>query len=155
MPVKPIPQGFHSVTAHLVVDDGNGAIDFYKQTFGAKEVARLALPDGKIAHAELKIGDSLIMVTDEFPDWGNHSPKSLGGTPVHMHLYVEDVDSLAERAVAAGAEVLIPIADQFYGDRAGRLRDPYGHVWIVATHKEDMTEEEVQRRFKDFMASTG
>ncbi len=155
MTVNPIPEGFHSVTPHLVVDGGAAAIDFYKATFGAKEVSRLALPDGRIAHAELKIGDSLIMVTDEFPDWGNHSPKSLKGSPVHLHLYVEDVDSLAQRAVAGGAEVLIPIADQFYGDRAGRLRDPYGHVWIVATHKEDMTEEEVQRRFKDFMASTG
>lgn len=144
---KPIPDGFHTATPYLMVRDAAGAIEFYKKAFGAAELTtRLTDPSGKVMHAEIKIGDSPVMIADEFPEWGNRSPQSLGGTPVIIALYVEDVDTLASGAVAAGAKLLIPVADQFYGDRSGRLADPFGHIWIIATHKEDVSPEEIQRR---------
>ena len=149
MPPKPIPDGYHTAAPFLMVGSGAKAIEFYKQAFGAVELARLADPRGKVAHAEIKIGDSTIMLAEESPQWGNKSPQTLGGTPVFIHLYVEDVDGLAQRAVAAGAKLLIPIADQFYGDRAGRLADPFGHIWVIATRREEVSLEEIQRRFED------
>src|SRR5271157_566043 len=144
--VKPIPDGYHAVTPFLVVSDAARAMEFYKAAFGATERMRMAGPGGKIVHAEMTIGDAVIMVADEFPEWGNLSPESLNGSPVRMALYVEDVDDVASRAVAAGAKVLIPVADQFYGDRSGRLADPFGHLWIVATHIEDVSPGEMQKR---------
>jgi PhnB protein len=144
--VKPIPDGYHAVTPFLVVSDAARAMEFYKAAFGAKERMRMAGPGGKIVHAEMTIGDAVIMVADEFPEWGNLSPESLNGSPVRMALYVEDVDDVASRAVAAGAKVLIPVADQFYGDRSGRLADPFGHLWMVATHIEDVSPGEMQKR---------
>jgi PhnB protein len=148
MATPPVPEGFAGVTPFLMVRDAARAIAFYQQVFGATELMRLNGPGGKVAHAEIKIGNSLIMLADEFPEWGNRGPQTLGGTPVFLALYVADVDALAERAVAAGARVLIPVADQFYGDRSGRLEDPFGHIWVIATHKEDVTPEEMQRRFE-------
>ncbi len=146
-----VPEGYHTATPHLVVKDAENAIQFYEQAFGAKEVMRLTTADGKVAHAEIVIGDSTLMLADEFPDWGNLSPESLGGSPVRIHLYVEDVDAVARRAAAAGAKVLIPVDDQFYGDRAGRLADPFGHLWVVATRVQEMSPEEMQLRFEEFM----
>lgn len=134
------------VTAHLVVSDSNAAIDFYKRAFGAIELYRLTSPNGAIVHAEIKIGQSLVMLADEAPEHGSFAPKTIGGTPVILNLKVADVDTLAKAAVACGAEVLIPVADQFYGERSGRLRDPFGHLWIVGTHIEDVTPEEMQSR---------
>jgi PhnB protein len=148
MPVQPIPAGYHSVTPYLSVKGAAQAIEFYKQAFGASEVMRLAGPDGKIAHAEIKIGDSFIMLADESLEWGNRSPQTIGGTPVVLALYVADVDAVAQKAVSAGATVLIPVADQFYGDRSGRVVDPFGHQWMIATHKEDVPNAEIQKRFE-------
>ncbi len=152
---QPVPEGYHTATPHLVVKNADAAIEFYKRALGANELMRLTTPDGKVAHAEIKIGDSIVMLADEFPDWDNLSPESLGGSPVRIHLYVEDVDALAARAVAAGAKVIIPVDDQFYGDRAGRLVDPFGHLWIVATRKREMSPEEVHRGFEEFMKQQG
>ena len=153
---KPVPEGFHTAAPLLIVEDAAGAIEFYREAFGATEELRLTDPgSGVLLHAEVRIGDSLIMLADENEQWGTRGPQSLGGTPVPIHLYVEDVDALAGRAVAAGAEVLIPIADQFYGDRTGRLRDPFGHEWIVATHIEDVSPDEMQRRAEAFMKQQG
>jgi PhnB protein len=149
--VRPVPEGYHTVAPHLCVDGGAQALEFYQKAFGAKEINRLKMPDGKIGHAEIQVGDSRIMLSDEFPDFGNRSPKSIGGTPVIVHLYVEDVDALAAQAVGAGAQVLIPVADQFYGDRSGRIQDPFGHVWIISTHIEDVTPEEIEKRTEAFM----
>ncbi len=143
---KPIPEGYHSVTPMLAIRGAASAIEFYKQAFGATELMRLTEPDGKVAHAEIKIGDARIMIADEYPGH-NHSPQALGGSTVIINLYVEDVDSLASQAVAAGAKVLFPLEDQFYGDRSGRLADPFGHIWIISTHQEDVTLEEMQQRF--------
>jgi PhnB protein len=148
--VKPIPDGYHAVTPMLVVNDAARAIEFYKSAFGAVERMRMAGPGGKIAHAEMTVGDSVIMLADEFPDWGDVGPTADGKSPVRMGLYVEDVDEVAKRAVAAGAKILVPVADQFYGDRSGRLIDPSGHVWIIATHKEDVSPEEMQKRMEAF-----
>jgi PhnB protein len=147
--VKAVPAGHFSATPCLVVRDAPGAIEFYKRAFGATELMRLADPGGNVVHAEIKIGDSPIAIAPE--EWGNLSPQSLGGSPVIVQLYVEDVDAFATQAVAAGAEEVFPIADQFYGDRAGRLADPFGHLWIIATHKEDVTVEEMQRRAEVWM----
>ncbi len=145
--VEPIPEGFHTATPYLMVRGAGRAIEFYKKAFGATELMPPLLdPKGKIMHAELKIGDSPIMIADESPEWGNRSPQSLGGSPVVIALHVEDVDALASRAVAAGATVLIPVADQFYGHRAGRLEDPFGHIWILSTRKEDVSPKEMQKR---------
>jgi PhnB protein len=144
--VKPIPDGHHAVTPYLSIKGAANAIEFYKKAFGAREVMRMAQSDGRLGHAELQIGDSRIMLADEFPDMNFRSPHSIGGTPVHLHLYVEDVDALVTQAVAAGAKVLRPVQDQFYGDRSGSLADPHGHVWHVATHKEDLSMEEIEKR---------
>src|SRR5712691_3595419 len=135
--VKPIPHGYHTATPYLIVSGAAGAIEFYKKAFGATELMRMADPKGKIGHAEIQIGDSHIMLADEFPEMGYRSPQSLGGSPVSIHLYVEDVDTLASQAIAAGAKVLRPVKDQFYGDRSGTFEDPFGHVWTIATHVED------------------
>ena len=141
-----IPEGYHSVTPYLHIRDAARAIEFYKQVFGATEVLRMDAPDGKIGHAEIKIGDSHVMLADEFPDIDVRSPESFGGTPVSLLLYVEDVDALAERALAAGAKMLSPLEDKFYGDRMGKLQDPFGHIWAIATHTEDVSPEELQKR---------
>jgi PhnB protein len=149
--VRPVPLGYHTVAPHLCVDGAARALDFYRKALGAQELICMKIPGGKIGHAEMQIGDSRIMLSDEFPDFGNLSPKTLGGTPVTIHLYVKDVDALASQAVAAGAKVMIPVADQFYGDRSGRIQDPFGHVWIISTHIEDVTPEEVERRTEAYM----
>jgi PhnB protein len=145
---KPIPQGHRSVTPYLTLNDAARAIDFYKRAFGAREVIRMDGPNGKIGHAEIKIGDSMIMLGDEMPGSGCRSPHSLGGTTAGIFLYVENVDALFNQAVSAGAEVESPLADMFWGDRYGRLRDPFGHSWSVATHKEDVAPEEMAKRMQ-------
>ena len=147
--VQAIPPGYHSVTPYLVVRDGARAIDFYKQSFGASELSRMDTPDGKIAHAELKIGDSIIMLSDEM--MGNKSPQSLGGSPVSVFLYVDDVDSVFNQAVKAGAKSDMPPADMFWGDRYGKLTDPFGHLWGVATHIEDVAPAEMEKRAREAM----
>jgi PhnB protein len=149
--VKEIPKGYHTVTPYLTVSDCARAIDFYKQAFGAKELLRLDGPDGKIAHAEMKIGDSIIMLSDEMPGWGR-SPQSLGGTAVDIMLYVEDVDRVFKQAVTAGAKVTMPVDNMFWGDRYARVMDPFGHSWSLATHKEDVPPEELRKRAQAAMA---
>ena len=144
--VKPIPDGYHAVTPYLSVHGAAAAIEFYKKAFGAKEVMRMPGPSGTIGHAEIDIGGSRVMLADEYPDMNIRGPKTFGGTPVHIHVYVEDVDKVANQAAAAGAKILRPVADQFYGDRVGSLEDPFGHVWHVATHKEDLSAEELKKR---------
>lgn len=146
MPPRPIPEGYHSITPYLIVTGAASAIEFYKHAFGAKEVMRIPHPDGRIGHAELQLGDSRIMLADEFPEMGARSPMSLGGTPVSILLYVEDVDAVTKRALAAGAKMLRPVKDQFYGDRTGTLNDPFGHQWTIATHKEDVSPDELKKR---------
>jgi PhnB protein len=146
--VKPVPEGYHAVTPYLCIKGAAAAIEFYKKAFGATERMRMPQPDGRIGHAELEIGDSVVMLADEFPDMGWRSPKSVGGSPVTIHLYVEDVDKVAGAAVAAGAKELMPVKDQFYGDRAGKFEDPYGHIWYISTHKEDLSPQEIQKRAK-------
>jgi PhnB protein len=146
MNVKPIPEGYHSVTPYLIVSGASDAIAFYKKALGAQEVMRLADPGGKVHHAEIKIGDSRIMLADEHPEIQALSPKTVGGSPVSIHLYVEDVDAAVERAVAAGAKLVRPVADQFYGDRVGGIEDPFGYRWFIATRKEDLTMDEIRRR---------
>jgi PhnB protein len=148
-----IPQGMHSVTPHLVCAGAARAIEFYKQAFGAEEGARLPGPDGRLVHASVKIGDSQVMLVDEMPEWGALGPKSLKGTPVTIHLYVEDVDALVARAVKAGAKVTMPVADQFWGDRYGKLEDPFGHHWSVATHVRDVSVEEMQDAMRQMAKS--
>jgi PhnB protein len=143
---KPIPDGYHTATPYLIVRGAAGAIEFYKKAFGATELMRMAQPDGKIGHAEIKIGDSPIMLADESPEMGARSPQTLGGSPVSILLYVEDVDAIFSQAVGAGAKVQRPVADQFYGDRTGGLEDPFGHVWYVATHTEDVSPDEMRKR---------
>ena len=155
MTVKPIPDGYHTATPYLIIKDAARAIEFYKQAFGAVEVLRLAGPDGKIGHAEIKIGNSPIMLADEFPEMGYRGPQALGGTPVSLLLYVEDVDVRFRQALAAGAKETRPVKDQFYGDRSGTLMDPFGHVWTLATHKEDVSLEEVTRRAEAFAKKQG
>ena len=155
MAVRPIPAGYHSVTPYLAVRDAVAAIDFYKRAFAAEEILRLVDPSGKIGHAEIRIGNSHVMLAEENADWDNLGPEALGGTSIKLCLYVEDADASAERAVAAGAELLVPVSDQFYGDRSGRLKDPYGHYWVVSTHKEDVSAEEMQRRFDDLFKGAG
>jgi PhnB protein len=145
---KAIPDGYHSVTPYLVVDGAAKGLDFYKRAFGAVELFRMDGPDGKIAHAEMKIGDSPIMLADEHPEMGFRSPTSFGGTAVGLMIYVQDCDKVYNQAVAAGAKVHKPLVDQFYGDRSGSLTDPFGHHWTVATHKEDVSPEEMDRRMK-------
>ena len=144
--VKPIPDGYHAITPYLSIKGAADAIDFYTRAFGATEVLQIAQPDGRIGHAELLIGDARVMLADEFPAMDFRSPHSIGGTPVHLHLYVENVDAVVRQAVAAGAKLIRPVQDQFYGDRLGTVTDPFGHVWHVATHKEDLSMEELRRR---------
>lgn len=145
--VKPIPAGYHSVTPHLTVKDGNAAIAFYKKAFGAEEIARMPGPDGKsIMHAELRIGDSCIMINDEFPEYGIKSPAAYQGSPVTIHLYVDDVDAVFKKALAEGATEAMPLQDQFWGDRYGKIVDPFGHHWSLATHVEDVPPEEMPAR---------
>jgi len=151
MSVKPIPDAYRTATPYFIVNNAASAIDFYKAAFGAREVVRLADPSGKIMHAEIRIGDSPLMVADEFPDMGYRSPQSLGGSPVSVLLYVEDVDALFNRALAAGAKETMAVADQFDGDRRGTLTDPFGHVWLLATKKEDISLEEMRKRFEAMM----
>jgi PhnB protein len=144
--VKPIPDGYRAVTPYLIFNDAGGAIEFYKKALGATEVMRLEDPSGKVHHAEIKIGDSRIMLADEHPEIQALSPKTIGGSPVSMHVYVEDIDAAVERAVKAGAKLVRPVADQFYGDRTGGVEDPFGYRWFIATHKEDLTMGEIRRR---------
>jgi PhnB protein len=153
--VKPIPAGQHSITPYLVIKDAAKAIEFYKKAFGAKELMRMADPNGdRIGHAELEIGDSRIMLADEYPDFGFRSPEAYNGTPVSLLLYVEDVDKVSRQAVAAGAKELRAVADQFYGDRMGTFQDPFGHVWSIATHVEDVSVDEMQKRAAAAFAQT-
>lgn len=146
--VKPIPEGYHSVTPYLSIKGAAAAIDYYKQVFGATELFRMAGPDGKIGHAEIKIGDSPIMLADEFPEMEFVSPKTLGGSPVGLMIYVDDVDTMYKQAISAGGQEIKPLQNQFYGDRSGTLKDPFGHVWTVATHVEDVPPEEMEKRAK-------
>jgi uncharacterized glyoxalase superfamily protein PhnB len=149
---KPIPDGMHSLTPHLVCSGAAKAIDFYTRAFGAVEEMRLPGPDGKLIHAMVRIGDSPLMLIDEMPDWGALGPKSLKGSPVTIHLQVEDVDATVARAVAAGATLTMPVEDAFWGDRYGQLEDPFGHRWSVATHLRDMSEEEIRQAMPSMQA---
>jgi PhnB protein len=151
MATKAIPDGYHSVTPYLIVNGAAKAIDFYKRAFAATELMRMEAPDGKVAHAEIKIGDSQIMLADEQPEMGYRSPQSLGGAPVSLMVYVEAVDETFERALSNGAEELQALKDQFYGDRSGTLKDPFGHVWTIATHVEDVPPAEMERRAQEAM----
>jgi PhnB protein len=147
MPVRAIPEGYHSITPYLIIKNAGQAIEFYKEAFGATETFRMEDPSSKkVGHAELRIGDSVVMLADEYPDMGYRGPEAYGGTPVSLHLYVEDVDAVFEQAVRAGAKVERPVKNEFYGDRTGTLRDPFGHRWSVATHREDLSPEEMKRR---------
>lgn len=150
--VKPIPDGYPQVIPYLYVDGASAAIDFYRQVFGATERLRMPAPGGKVGHAELQLGDSVIMLADEFPDRGVRGPKAVGGTPTSIMVYVEDVDSTFERAVTLGAKPLRPVETQFYGDRLGQFEDPFGHQWAVATHVEDVSPEEMARRSAEMMS---
>jgi PhnB protein len=150
--VKAIPDGYHSVTPYLVVQGAAQAIDFYRRAFGAQEIMRMDGPGGKLTHAEIRIGDSVIMLSDEMPGATVRSPQSVGGTTASIFVYLEDVDSVFKRAEAAGAKVVMPLANQIWGDRYGTLADPFGHVWSLATHVEDVAPEEISRRMREFMA---
>jgi len=143
--VKPVPDGMHSITPHLVCAGAADAIEFYKKAFNATEVGRMPGPQGKLMHASIRIGDSPVMLTDEFPEWRSFGPKSLKGSPVTIHLYVEDVDAFVKGAVAAGAKITMPVDEMFWGDRYGKLEDPFGHHWSVATHKRDVSPEEMKQ----------
>jgi len=143
---QPIPQGYEGAIPYLCVKGAAAALDFYQKAFGATETMRMAQPDGRFGHAEIRVGQAVIMLADEFPEMNSRSPSSLGGSPVTLHLYVEDVDAFAKRATAAGMKVLRPVENQFYGDRGGRFEDPFGHVWWIATHQEDLSKEEIRRR---------
>lgn len=144
--VRPIPEGYHTVTPYLILDNAVRALDFYQRAFGAVELFRMPGPGGKIGHAEIKIGDSPIMLADEHPDMGARSPKSIGGSPISIMLYVENVDAFVDKAVKAGAKLVRPIENKFYGDRTGGLEDPFGYQWYIATHIEDVSPEEMERR---------
>ena len=141
---KGIPEGFHTLTPHLVVRGAADAIEFYRKAFGAEEIRRMPGPDGKLMHAELNIGDSRLMLADEFPDWGAVGPESIGGSPVTLSLYVEDCDAMFNQAVGAGATVRMPLADQFWGDRYGQLTDPFGHIWAVCTNIKELSSDEIK-----------
>jgi uncharacterized glyoxalase superfamily protein PhnB len=153
-PGKPVPEGFHTITPHLVIRGAGQAIEFYKKAFGAEVGCQMLGPDGQLVmHAELKIGDSVLMLCDEFPQMQRYvSPTQLGGTTIAMHIYTEDVDKAFERAVAAGATASMPVMDTFWGDRYGRVTDPFGHEWSMATHKEDLTPEEIQKGAQEFFS---
>jgi PhnB protein len=151
--VQPVPEGYHTVTPYLAVDDAAEAIEYYKKAFGAKERVRMHAPDGKIGHAELEIGDSLVMLADRFPQASTKPPKELGGTSASIFMYVEDVDAVVKQAVDAGAHIETEIADQFWGDRFGTVADPFGHLWSIATHVEDVPPEQMAERAKAAMAA--
>ena len=152
MSVPAIPKGYHTITPYMTVRDAARAIEFYKQAFGAKEKGVMKGPEGKVMHAELVIGDSTIMLADEFPEFGSLSPQSIGGSGTGLHIYIEDVDSAFDRAVQAGATVEMPVADMFWGDRYGKLRDPFGHKWSIGTHKADLSMEEMKKGMDETMA---
>lgn len=152
MAVKPIPEGYHTLTPYLTVRDAARAIEFYKQAFGAEDRGAMKDPSGKIMHAELKIGDSIVMLADEFPEFGSVSPQSGGSTSMGLHIYVTDVDSAFARAVKAGAQVEMPVMDQFWGDRYGKLKDPFGHKWSIATHTKDLSVDEMKSGMEDAMS---
>jgi PhnB protein len=152
MAVKPIPEGYQTVSPYLAVDDAGKAIEYYKKAFGAKERGRMDTPDGGVAHAEIEIGDSVVMLSDPMPQGSTKPPKELGGTSASVFLYVEDVDAIVKQAVDAGATVLMEVTDQFWGDRFGTIQDPFGHTWSIATHVEDLTPEQIAERGKAAMA---
>lgn len=152
MSVKPIPDGYHTLTPALIVRDAERAIEFYKTAFGAKERGTMKGPDGKVLHAELTIGDSIVMLSDEFPQFGGLSPQSIGGSASSLHIYVEDVDTAFDRAIKAGGQVTMPVMDQFWGDRYGQLKDPFGHKWSIATHTKDLSMDEMKHGMEDAMA---
>lgn len=152
--VAPIPKGYHTVTPYLIVSHGLKAIEFYKKAFGAKSVVSMEKPGGKVGHAEFTIGDSKVMLADACPEMYAHGPEHFGGSPITIHLYVKDVDAFVKRAVTAGAKLIRPVEDMFYGDRSGGLEDPYGHKWYVATHIEDLTLGQIKKRAAEFMGKT-
>jgi len=151
--VKPIPEGMHSLTPHLVCAGAADAIEFYKKAFGAIETSRMPGPQGRLMHAAVRIGDSTLMLVDEMPEWGSLGPKALKGSPVTVHLYVEDVDATVAKAVAAGAKVTMPVAEMFWGDRYGQLEDPFGHRWSVATHTRDLTPAQISEGMQKMISS--
>ncbi len=151
---KAVPDRYHTITPALVVDGAAKAIEFYKRAFGAEELGRFPGPGGKLMHAEIKIGDSVVMLSDAFPEWGCASPASKDSSPVSLHIYVDDADAVFSRATGAGAKVMMPLMDAFWGDRYGKLKDPFGHEWSIATHKFDYTREEMQKGFDEMMAQT-
>ncbi|MHC4944311.1 MAG: VOC family protein [Planctomycetota bacterium] len=154
--VNPIPEGFHTLTPHIIVKNGTDAIEFYKKAFNAEVIELMPGPDGKgVMHAELKIGDSFVMLAEEYPAGTSRSPQTLNGTSVVLHLYVKDVDASYDQAVKAGADATMPAMDTFWGDRYGRVCDPFGHEWSIATHKEDLTAEEIGKRAKEYFANMG
>jgi PhnB protein len=153
--VTPVPDGYHSVTPYLIIDGASEAIDFYTKVFDATERMRLPMPGGRVGHAELEIGDSVVMLADEAPEMGIRSATTIGGSPVNLHLYLDDVDAVFARAIAAGAEPLQPVEDKFYGDRSGQLRDPFGHIWSLATHVEDVAPGEMERRMDQLTGGQG
>lgn len=150
--VKPIPDGYSTVTPYMICRDATSAIEFYKKAFGATELFRMPAPGGKIGHAEIKIGNSIIMMADEHPEMQAVSPQTLGGSPISLMLYVEDSDAVFAQAIAAGGKETRPLRDQFYGDRSGCIADPFGHQWTISTHKEDLTPEEIGRRHEALIA---
>jgi PhnB protein len=151
---KPIPDGFNTVSTYLIVKNASKALEFYSKAFGAEPGVRMAGPDGESTmHAEMRMGNSTVMLTEENPQWGSQSPETLGGSPSSLHVYVEDADALFKRAIEAGCEVRFPIADTFWGDRYGKLKDPFGHEWGIATHQEDVGPEEMAKRAEEFFAS--
>ena len=150
--VNPVPAGYHEVTPYLSVRGASDAINFYKKAFGAKEMMRIGGPDGRVGHAEIQIGGSRVMLSDEYPEMDFLGPETRGGTSVHLHVYVKDVDAVIERAVSAGAKLLRPVEDKFYGDRSGALQDPFGHVWHVSTHVEDVPPKEMKKRAAEMAA---
>jgi len=149
---KPIPDGFSSITPHLVIKECDKAIDFYKKAFDAQEIYRSLMPDGRIMHAMIQVGNSFVMMADEFPDMGAKGPKTIGGTSVSLHLYTEDADKLFNQAIAAGATQIMPINDMFWGDRYGQILDPFGHSWAIATHKNDVSPEEMEKAAKEMFS---
>jgi PhnB protein len=151
MSTNPIPASYQSATPYIIVNDASAAINFYQSVFGASEFIRLADPSGKVMHAELRIGSAAIMLADEFPEMGYRSPSTLGGSPVSLLLYVKEVDAVFARAIAADATQIMPVSDQFDGDRRGTLRDPFGHIWLLASKVEEISPEEIQRRFEKMM----
>lgn len=155
MPVSPIPEGYHTVTPYLILKDAAAAIEFYKKALGAVELFRMEAPGGKIGHAEIRIGDSPVMLADEYPDMGYKGPESLGGTSVSLMVYVADVDKIYAQAIAAGGKELRPLQNQFYGDRSGTLSDPFGHMWTISSHVEDVSEEEMAKRAEAAMKQAG